>query len=181
MQKKSKNQVVNLCLASIMAALYVGLDFLATTLSTALGGSMKISFSGLAVIIVAVFAGPIWGAACGFVGAFIGQMITYGFSATTLLWVSPAVIRGLVMGILFIAFKKSLKPHILIVETVISSLLVTAANTAVMYIDSKIYHYYSYTYVFGGIMPRIISGVLTAVVFAFVLPPIIKTLYKKFA
>ncbi len=179
--QKSKNQVVNLCLSAIMAALYVGLDFLATALSAALGGGMKISFSGLAVIIVAVFAGPLWAMASGFVGALIGQMITYGFTATTLLWVSPAVIRGLAMGLLFIAFKKNLKPYILAIETVISSLLVTAANTLVMYIDSKMYGYYSYAYVFGGIVPRVISGVITAVVFAIILPPIIKTLYKKFA
>ena len=79
-----------ICLAGVMAALYVCLDFLAVSVSAPFGGTMKISISGLPVIIVAIFCGPWWGAATGFIGAFIGQLITYGISATTVLWVLPA-------------------------------------------------------------------------------------------
>ena len=117
------------------------------------------------------------GAATGFVGAFLGQLITYGFSATTLLWVLPAVARGLVFGLLFKAFKGSLKPYILCIETVISALVVTAINSIVMYIDSIVY---SYTSVILGIalVNRIIAAVITSVIFALVLPPILKALKK---
>ena len=65
---KSKNTVKFICLAGIMAAMYVGLDFLAVSVSAPFGGNLKISLSGLPVIIVSIFAGPLWGAATGFVG-----------------------------------------------------------------------------------------------------------------
>lgn len=173
------NNVKKLCFAAIMSALYVGLDFLAYTFSAPFGGTMKISISGLPIILCAVLINPIWAAAAGFTGALIGQMISYGFTVTTLLWVMPAVIRGLSMGLLFILFKRSLNPFILSVETVISSLLVTAANTVVSYIDSKIYSYP--VTLFGIILVnRIIVAVVTAIVFALIVPPIVKAVKNTF-
>lgn len=173
MKKTSKK----ICLAAVMAALYMGLDFLAVSVSAPFGGSMKLSISGLPVIIISAFFGPLWGAATGFVGAFLGQLITYGFGATTLLWVLPAVARGLVFGLLFKAFKGSLKPYILCIETVISALVVTAINSIVMYIDSVVYSYPSV--ILGvALVNRIIAAVITSVIFALVLPPILKALKK---
>ena len=178
---KSKNTVRFICLAGVMAAMYVGLDLLAVSVSAPFGGNLKISLSGLPVIIVSIFAGPLWGAATGFVGAFTGQMITYGMSATTLLWVLPAVIRGLSMGYLFKAFKKSLKPGILTLETCISSILVTLFNTGAMLVEQKLYGYYQSFYaIYIAIPTRVIAGIVTAVVFSLMLPTIIDTLNKQF-
>ena len=174
---KNANNLKMLCLAGVMAALYVGLDFLAVSISAPFGGQLKISFSGLPVIIVSIFGGPLWGAATGFVGALVGQMITYGFSATTLLWVLPAVIRGLSMGLLFRAFKKSMKPSVLILETGISSLLVTLFNTGAMLIEQMLYGYYSSYYAIVVAIPtRVIAGIVTAVVFSLMLPTIVNSL-----
>lgn len=172
-----KNNTVRLCVCAAMAALYVGLDFLAVTLSAPFGGSMKISVSGLPVIISAVMFGPVFGCVTGFIGAFLGQMITYGFTATTLLWCLPAAIRGLLMGALFILFKRSIKNYFLIIETVISSLAVTAVNTFVMYVDAYVYKYP--VTLFGiALVNRIIAGIVTAVLFAVILPPIIKVMKR---
>ncbi len=176
---KTKNNLKMLCLAGIMSALYVGLDFLAVSVSAPFGGNLKISLSGLPVIIVAIFGGPLWGAACGFVGAFIGQLLTYGLSATTLLWILPAVVRGLSMGLLFRAFKKSLSPGVLTLETGISSLLVTAFNTGAMLVEQKLYGYYSsYLAIFMAVPTRVLAGIVTAVVFSFMLPTIVSSLRK---
>ena len=173
------NSVKMICLAGVMAALYVCLDFLAVSVSAPFGGTMKISISGLPVIIVAIFCGPWWGAATGFIGAFIGQLITYGISATTVLWVLPAVVRGITIGYLFRAFKKSTKPGILTIETCISSLIVTILNTGAMLIEQKLYGYYSsYLAIFFAIPSRLIAGILTAIVFSLMLPTIINTLDK---
>ena len=105
-------------------------------------------------------------------------MLTYGFTATTLLWILPAGLRGLLVGLYARkrSFELTQKQTIFIV--VASALAVTALNTAVMAIDSLIYGYYSKAYVFGALIFRIIAGVLTAVVFSFVIPPLIKQLKK---
>ena len=169
--------VKKICLAAVMAAIYVVLDWLAVSVSAPFGGSMKLSVSGLPVIIIAAFFGPLWGAATGFVGAFLGQLITYGFGATTLLWVLPAVARGLVFGCLFKVFKQSLKPQILCIETIVSALAVTIINSVVMCIDSKIYAYPAA--ILGiALVNRIIAAVITSIVFALILPPILKALKK---
>ena len=163
---------VKISICAVLSAMYVGLDLLAVSLSAPFGGTLKISVSGLPVIIAAILFGPLWGGAVGFVGAFIGQMLSYGFTATTLLWVMPATLRGIAMGLLFILFNKSLKPYILVIETVISALLVTAVNTAVMYIDAKIYKY-PVTLLGIALVNRVLAGIITAIVFAVIVPPVI--------
>lgn len=179
--KKMSTNLKLLCLAGVMAALYVGLDFLAVSVSAPFGGNLKISLSGLPVIIVAIFGGPLWGAATGFVGAFVGQMISYGFSLTTLLWVLPAVVRGLSMGWLFRVFKKSVKPGALILETAVSSLLVTLCNTGAMLVEQKLYGYYaSYYAIFVAVPMRIVAGIVTAVIFSLMLPTLVQSLKKPF-
>lgn len=172
-----KESIEKICLAAVMSAIYVGLDFLAVTVSAPLGGSMKISVSGLPVIVVSAFFGPVWGAATGFVGAFLGQTITYGITATTLLWVLPAVIRGLIFGILFRVFKKSVKPHILCIETVISAFAVTAANTIAMYVDSIVYKYPA-ALLGIALLNRILAATITSIAFALILPVVLKLLKK---
>ena len=172
-----KESIKKICLSAVMAALYVGLDFLAVSVSAPFGGSMKLSVSGLPVIIISAFFGPIWGALTGFVGAFLGQLITYGLAPTTLLWVLPAVARGIVFGLLFKAFKQSLKSHILCVKTIISALVVTAINTIVLWLDRLIYSYPAA--VLGiALINRVIAAVITSVVFALILPPILKAIKK---
>ena len=54
----------------------------------------------------------------------------------------------------------------------------TALNTGAMSIDSVIYNYYSYAYVFGGLVVRIISGAATAVLMVFVAPPVVNLLNR---
>ncbi len=173
-----KSNIKKICLCAIMAALYVGLDYLAVTFSSPFSGTMKLSISGLPVLISAFMFGPIWGAATGFVGAFLGQLITHGLAPTTLLWVLPAVARGLSSGLLFILFKKSLKPIHLIPQIIISSLLVTAINTIVLYIDTQIYGYYIKALFTYGLLNRTTMAVLTSIFFAIALPPIVKSLKK---
>ncbi len=174
---KSKTKIM--CLAGVMAAMYVGLDLLAVSVSVPFGGNLKISLSGLPIIITALVGGPLWGAAAGFVGAFIGQMVTYGFTATTLLWVLPAVVRGLSMGWLYRAFGRRNGVGFLTLETVISSVLVTLFNTGAMLLEQLIYGYYSsYLAIFLAVPTRIISGALTAVIFSLMLPTITDVINK---
>lgn len=168
----SKTNVKRLCIEAMMAALYVVFDILATHMSTLFGKEIKISLSGLVVIVCAVLYGPVSGMLVGLTGAFIGQMLTYGFTATTVLWILPAGIRGLSAGLIFLAFKKSLKPHHLITACLVSSLLVTIVNTIVSYIDSVIYHYPYAVFAFSTVT-RFGLSILTAIVYSIILIPLI--------
>lgn len=163
-----------LALDAMLAAMFVALSFLSVNLP-----NIKLSFDSLPILVGAVLFGPIDGLAIGLVGSFISQMITYGLTVTTPLWIIPAGIRGLIVGLYARkhGFKMNLKQTELIV--ILSALAVTVANTLVMYLDSIIFGYYSYVYVFGAIIPRIIAGILTAALLAAVLPTIVKALRER--
>ncbi len=175
-----KRLVIN----SLMIALYL---VLAMFLAIPLGG-LKITIEGLPVIIVAVLFGPADAAVVGFVAEFINQMLTYGFTPTTLLWIAPAVIRGLVVGLCLLPLKKSggllaqkIRPaHLAIFYAVnmLSAVAVSLANTFTLYVDSKMYGYYTYAYVFGALITRIVLGLLTTAGMATVTLPIVAALRR---
>lgn len=91
-----------LCVNAVMIALFFVLDFLAIRI----GNNMKITFSGLPIIVSAIFYGPVAGMAVGFIGALLGQMATYGIGLTTIFWILPAAVRGLVVGLFAVCLKK---------------------------------------------------------------------------
>ena len=59
---------------------------------------MKITVDSLPILVAALLLGPLDGLAVGLIGSFLNQMLTYGLTVTTVLWILPAGIRGLVVG-----------------------------------------------------------------------------------
>ena len=139
---------------------------------------MNISVATLPLIIASLLFGPAGGMFVGLLGSFLEQLLTYGLMATTVLWLVPNTVRGLLLGIYF--KKKNYRPTRvqLIGALTVAALITTALNTLVMYLDSVVQGYYSYAYVFGGVVTRVIAGVITAVVMAFVAPPVVKLLER---
>lgn len=173
-----KNYVGQLCFCSVLAAFCFVLDYCATLLNS-VSGVFKLPLGALPIIIAAVQCGPLMGAAVGLTGTFLTQLITYGLTPTTVLWILPAGIRGVCMGLLFIAFKRSLETLPLTLEITISSVIVTAINTLVIYLDSVIYSYYSPAVVWGGLLTRVITAVISSFVFALILPPVVRVIDKR--
>ena len=153
---------------AMLAAMFVCLSFV----SIRVGNSMKISVDSLPILVAALLLGPLDGLAVGLIGSFLNQMLTYGLSVTTVLWILPAGLRGLLVGLCAKNHDFSLSRRQLVWITTATALLVTALNTLVMYLDSVIYGYYTYAYVFGGLVTRVAAGLLTAIVMAFVAPPV---------
>lgn len=96
---------------------------------------------------------------CGELGV---QLLTYGFSYTTPLWLIPSAARGVLLGLAFrygyAAGRKFYTANITV------AFVVTLLNTFIIYLDSVLLGYYSWAYVFGGFAIRIISSVITAIV-----------------
>ncbi len=176
---KKQSVVVKMCISAVLAAICFVLDFYASEISKMLfGNALKISFSGLPIILAAIICGPLYGAATGLIGALINQLILYGFTATTVLWVLPNASRGLVVGLLFVLFGKNMNAILIIFETVVGALVTTAFNTLALYVDSRMNGYYSYAFIVGGLLPRILTGVATAVILAIIILPIVKIVKK---
>ena len=132
---------------TVLKALFIALHVVLCYLTIRLW-NMNITLSGLPIIIGAALFGPVAGLEIGLIGSFLAQILQYGFTATTLLWIIPAGVRGLTVG-----------------WYAMSSLLVTIINTVVMYLDSVIYGYFSYAYVFGALAFRLLSALITSVIY----------------
>ena len=158
---------------AMLAAMYVCLSFV----SIRVGNSMKITVDSLPILVAALLLGPLDGLAVGLIGSFLNQMLTYGLTVTTVLWILPAGIRGLVVGYYAKKHDFNLSRRQLVLITTATALLVTALNTLVMYLDSLIIGY-PFAATLPTVLLRIVSGVLIAIVFSMILPPLLTALRK---
>ena len=157
----------------IMAALYVVLGYLSVDL-----GMVKISIEELPVILAGLMMGPADGMIVGGLGTFICQVIRYGFSATTVLWMLPYIACGLICGLFAKKNNYYNTNRQLWVIIIIAGLTVFVLNTLAIYVDSKIYGYYSPAYVWGALGLRLLVFAVKTVVFGLLILPILKAMAK---
>src|SRR5574344_1123237 len=74
-----------LVLYALFTAIHVVLCYASINL-----GNMKITISGLPIIIGAMLFGPMAGLEIGLLGSLLNQLLTYGLTLTTVLWIIPA-------------------------------------------------------------------------------------------
>ena len=161
---KTKQLTINAMLAAMCAVLgYVSLDM----------GNIKITFESVPVLLAAVLFGPVDGMLVGGVGTLIYQLIRYGVSATTPLWILPYILCGLVAGLWAKKGHFNLGRRQMVALVTVAEFLIFAVNTVVIYLDSKIYGYYSFAYVFGAFGVRFILCIVQSVVFGLALPGLI--------
>lgn len=164
-----KKLILQLCIDAISIALFVVLDRFAITI-----GTIKISMAGLPIILAALYFGPINGIVVGLCAGLLSQILGYGFTITTLLWILPHAARGGFVGLVGKLINVEERKPLFIFSIVISSIIVTLFNTLAIAVDSIVYHYYSEAYVFGMFVYRLLLGILTGAIYALIVLPIIK-------
>lgn len=171
--------VYALCRVAVMAALYLPLARMAIEI-----GTLKLSFGSLPVTVLAMLAGPAEAAAAAAIGEVLKQLLSYGFTATTLLWVIPPALRGLLIGLA--ASRLACTGRRLEERSVIcyavgmgSAVLTTLVNSFILWADSVLYGYYFPGYVLGNLGLRLVVGIITAVLVATVAMPMVKLLRRQ--
>lgn len=175
--RKLRSRIRMMCYIGVMAALYVVLAVFVSIRA----GNLRITFASLPVIVTAVLFGPGAGAAVALVGEFFNQLLSYGLSPTMPLWMLPPALRGLAVGLAarWLARGGKLpesRPVPYYACIVGAALLTTAANTVVIWLDSVFWGYYSFAYVFGDTVSRLVTGVVTAVLMATASIPLVRVL-----
>ena len=162
-----------MALDAMLSAMCAVLGYLAIDL-----GNLKITFESLPVLLGALLFGPLDGAVIGGVGTLIYQLLRYGVSVTTPLWILPYVLAGWLCG--YVARKKafSLSRRETMILVVACELLITLINTGVLYLDSVIFHYYFPGFITGSLALRLVICVGKALVFGAVLPELVKATAK---
>ena len=174
--------VRRIAIDAVLIAMFFGLSLLSVQL-----GGIKITFASVPTIICAMLFGPIDGFLVGFLGAFLEQMLKFGFTATTMLWILPPAIRGLFIGLCAVLLRKHMsvdsilqtkRPYVYFIFCILSGIIVSTLNTLVFYVDAKIYHYYEYHMIFGVFWIRIASGIVSSLLMALVALPVVAALKR---
>lgn len=183
MQKKNRFSLRRLVFDAVLMAVFFALSRLSITIY-----GVKITFDSLAVTIPAMLFGPVDAFLVGFLGEFLSQLLgQYGLTATTVLWMLPPALRGLVIGLAVIALKKAMsldtiihekRPYVYYLVCIVAAVLTSLGNTAAYYVDSKMFGYYNYALIFGVLGVRILSGVLSALLTATAALPILVALRR---
>ena len=157
----------------IMAALYVILGYISIDM-----GMLKISFEEFPVILSGLVLGPVDGVIVGGIGTFLFQILRYGFSATTLMWMLPYIVCGLVCGLYASKYGFYNSGRQLWFIITVAGFVTFALNTLAIYVDSKVYGYYSDAYVFGALGIRLIIMAVKTVVFGFLAMPVLRAMAR---
>lgn len=180
--KQSRFSAKRLALNAVLVALYFALSMLAINV-----GGLKLTFEHLPIILCAVFFGPVDALIVGALGEFINQMLTFGMTPTTILWMAPAMFRGLSMGLAAKlaparlgseAVLQQKLPVLFWVVCVISGLVCSLINTFTLYVDSKMFGYYSYAMVFGVLWVRLGASAVSSVLMSVAIKPVAHALRK---
>ncbi|MCQ2458262.1 MAG: ECF transporter S component [Clostridia bacterium] len=170
-----------LCLVAVFAALY----FVLTMYLTIRIGNITVTLASLPILILAVMYGPMESTVAAGLGELIHQLLSWGLTVTTPLWLLPPIIRGLIVafGCRVIKSRNTVKepwerPVAFVILLVAAAVVTTLANTGITWLDSVIFGYYSKAYVFGDFVIRLFTGIGTAIVMSLVLPPVVKALKR---
>lgn len=165
-----------LALSGVLAALYLALCYLDISF-----GRYKITLAATVIYFVSFCFGPADCFFVCFVGVFLDQLL-YGLTPTTLLWMLPPLLRPILINpITYHYGKKGIhmedKKILSIILIIISSLLVSATNSLVFYLDSLIIGYPYKAVLLDNILQAIIT-MGTGVLEAFLLFPLVKAIRK---
>lgn len=179
MSRFSTPKVKLLTELAVLAALCVLLSLLTIPI-----GNVHITLESLPITVAALAFGPLPAATVALVSELLMQILSYGFTATTILWLIPPMVRALVIGFVAAGFKKRGKfleenPLWCYVSCIAAAVATTLLNTGVIWLDSVIYGYFSLVYVFGSALVRFAVGMLAAAVTATLSMPLVRLLRKQ--
>lgn len=161
-------------------AMFIAINVVLCLIAPIKLANFKFTFEAFPILIAGIMLGPIDGLLVGTLGSTIYQIFFsgYGLMITTPLWILPHAISGLVVGLYSKKHNYNLDQKQTIFVCIFSSLLVTILNTLAIYVDAKINGYYTFAYVFGSILIKILTGIMLSILYSLVIPKLIKVIKK---
>lgn len=169
-----------MCYAAMLAAMYVPLSLYVAVQV----GNVRISFGSLPVVISALLFGPLDAVIVAMVGEFFKQLLTYGVTYTTVLYLIPPALRGLAVGLgAALALRRGRRLEerraLCYAVCVAAAICTTVGNTLINWLDSVIFDYYTPALIFGDLIWRLLVGMINAVVMASLAMPLVRVLRKR--
>ena len=172
--RTGRTRTQQLATDALLAAMCVVLGFM----SIRIGNIMKISLEDFPVILAALMYGPADGMIVAAVGIFLYQLLSYGITATTALWILPFVVVGGLTGLYAKKFNFNNESKQILGVFLICEILICILNTGAIYADAKIFGYYYPTIITGMIAIRMVTAIGKGIVLGLISPPLLKTLSR---
>jgi len=176
----SKEKTMVLCRVALLAAAYFVLSITLTIKTPYL----EITFKSLPVVVGALMFGPVGGGLVALFGELLAQMIgPYGLMPTTVLWLLPPLTRGLLLGAVANAFAKrgdhlEKRPLRCYGVCLGASIVTSCVTTVCLWLDSLIYDYYSFAFVFGSALIRFGKDIVIVAIVTTIVIPLMKLLRR---
>ena len=159
-----------LCYIALLVAVYVLLS-MTFTIKT---GNLEITFKSLPVVVAALLFGPAAGGLTALLGEFLCQVMMYGLMP---------VVRGLVIGCAAKFFWKSgrlleSRPVTCYAVCLVGSFATSCVTTVCLWLDSLIYDYYSFAFVFGSALIRFGKDIVIVAIVTTIVIPLMKLLRR---
>ena len=170
---KKKFTVKEIAFYAVLAALFVILAFISVGTN-----DFKASFESLATLMAGITLGPVAGFCVGLVGEFIYQIIQYGLDATTVLWLIPYAVSGLVAGLVAKKFDFHLEVKHIIIAVILSEFVLTLLNTPVNAISAIIQGWGNWATILASVPLRLAIMAARMIIFCLIVPVIYKPVSK---
>lgn len=165
---------ISICAACI--ALHIILERLAQLMST---NDIKLPLGALPFLVAAFLCGPLEGFICGLVGTFLSQILSYGITVTTPVWILPYAMEALTAGLMFKAFHRRLDPKSVGIIVFVSGFIRIVLNFAASYLDGVVVFKYMTSEALIAVIPfRLLIWAGFSVIFTAILLPVTKALLK---
>jgi len=172
-----KMTVLNLCICGVMIALHVILELFCTI---RIGNDIKITFAMLPIIFIAILCGSIEGLSVGLLGTLLSQLLTFGWTQSTIFWILPGALCGLAAGLFLKIFNKKISLKSVSVSIGLAMLVYVLFNLVASYFDGVIIYKYMTVHALLVLIPvRVLIATIQTVIYVAVCLPLCKALRPK--
>lgn len=168
------------CLLGLLTALMVVLSYVSIPL-----GTIKLSIEGVPIYIAGFIFGPVGGIIVGFLGSLLYQLLSYGVTATTLLWILPHVATGFLAGFLGLCLNDEfeivgeLNKLLFVPSVMLINLLATLINTYAIKVDAIMFGYYTETLIVATLAVRLTISAFKGMCYALLIPQVCEKIWRK--
>ena len=168
--------VLDISMCAVSVALHIILELF---LTIRIGNDLKITLAALPFLIIAFLCGPIEGLISGLVGTFLSQLLTFGITVTTPLWIVPYAVQALAAGLIFLAFGRKINIKSIGISIFTSGFIAVILTWIASYLDGVVIFKYMTAEVLTALIPlRLLVWVIVSVVYTAVTLPITKAVMK---
>lgn len=163
MSQTRKIAVVGMLSAMCAILGYISIDF----------ANLRFTFVSFPIYVGAFLLGGPSGFLIGFIGNFIYQVLKFGITATTVLWIIPYAAAGYVAGVYAKSKNFNMNARQTMFIIAVCAFMISTLNTISFFIDAKIYGYYNPVTMFAAIPPRYVKTVIEVIIYSAVVPTVL--------